>query len=89
MSQHDGVLDNAPGQAFRLDVQAAIQALLTQNSGTTEPGTMGFAPGARTYSGGLNGTVTTTIGPYSDSYKRQAYVVMARVNNLAGQREAP
>ena len=40
MAQHDGVIDNGPGLAVRTDIQAAIQAILTQNSGTTEPGTM-------------------------------------------------
>lgn len=40
MAQHDGVIDNGPGLAVRTDIQAALQALLTQNSGTTEPGTM-------------------------------------------------
>lgn len=82
-----GATESAAGAALGWGNVVAVKVSLLAR--TTEPGTMGFAPGARTYSGGLNGTVTTTIGPYSDSYKRQAYVVMARVNNLAGQREAP
>lgn len=40
MSQHDMVLDDAPGLDFRTDLNAALSALVSQNSGNTEPGTM-------------------------------------------------
>jgi hypothetical protein len=39
MAQHDGVIDNGPGLAVRTDINAALQALLTQNSGPVEPTT--------------------------------------------------
>lgn len=37
MAQHDFVIDNGPGLAVRTDINAAIQALLSQNSGPVEP----------------------------------------------------
>src|SRR5262245_36322223 len=37
MPQHDMVIDNAPGQPVRLDIQAALQALVTLSSGPVEP----------------------------------------------------
>lgn len=37
MSQHDLVLDNNPGATFRADANAALEALGTCSSGTTEP----------------------------------------------------
>lgn len=40
MSQHDYVLDNAVGAAFRTDLNAALAAIVSQNSGATEPTTM-------------------------------------------------
>jgi hypothetical protein len=40
MSTHDFVLDNGPGLAVRTDMNAALQALASQNSGPTEPTTM-------------------------------------------------
>lgn len=40
MSQHDMVIDNGPGLAVRVDLQAALQALVSNNSGTVEPGTI-------------------------------------------------
>lgn len=40
MSQHDYVIDNGPGLAVRTDINAAIQALASVNSGPTEPTTM-------------------------------------------------
>lgn len=39
MAQHDYVLNNAPGASFRADANLALQAILTQNSGATEPTT--------------------------------------------------
>ena len=40
MSQHDMVLDNNPGATFRADLNAALQALTTVNSGATAPAVM-------------------------------------------------
>lgn len=40
MSQHDFVLDNATGAAFRADLNAALLAVISQSSGTSEPATM-------------------------------------------------
>lgn len=40
MAQHDFVIDNAPGLAVRLDLQAALQALASLSSGPIEPVTM-------------------------------------------------
>lgn len=37
MSQHDYVIDNAPGQSVRVDMQTAIQALASISSGAVEP----------------------------------------------------
>jgi len=39
MSQHDYVLENDNGADFRADLNLALQAILTQNSGTSEPTT--------------------------------------------------
>lgn len=39
MSQHDMILDNAPGANFRADANSAIQALASNNSGSSEPTT--------------------------------------------------
>jgi len=39
MSQHDMVLDNNPGATFRADANAALLALVTLSSGSTEPST--------------------------------------------------
>jgi hypothetical protein len=39
MSQHDLVIDNGPGLAVRTDMNAAIQALASQNAGPVEPTT--------------------------------------------------
>jgi hypothetical protein len=39
MAQHDFILDNAAGAAFRVDVNAVLQAIATNNSGATEPAT--------------------------------------------------
>lgn len=39
MSQHDMVLDNASGAVFRADANAAVAALVSLSSGTTEPST--------------------------------------------------
>ena len=40
MSQHDMVIDNGPGLAVSTDINAALQALVSQNSGPVEPATM-------------------------------------------------
>ena len=37
MAQHDYVIDNAGGAAVRSDINDALQAIITQNSGPTEP----------------------------------------------------
>jgi hypothetical protein len=37
MAQHDFVIDNGPGQPVRLDIQAALQALVSCNAGSVEP----------------------------------------------------
>jgi hypothetical protein len=37
MSQHDGVLDNATGAAFRADANSFIAAILSNNSGASSP----------------------------------------------------
>lgn len=39
MAQHDGVIDNAPGATFRADINAAIAALISNNSGASAPST--------------------------------------------------
>ena len=39
MAQHDMILDNVDGATFLADVNAALQALVTWNAGTTEPAT--------------------------------------------------
>jgi len=39
MAQHDHVLDNAAGAAFRADLNLAIAAIVSRNSGTTAPTT--------------------------------------------------
>lgn len=39
MAQHDYVIDNGGGAAVRADMNAAFQAILTQNSGATAPTT--------------------------------------------------
>jgi len=39
MSQHDYVLGNQSGSAFRADLNLALAALVSQNSGATEPAT--------------------------------------------------
>jgi microcystin-dependent protein len=37
MAQHDQILDNAPGRAVRLDMNAALAALFSNSSGPVEP----------------------------------------------------
>lgn len=39
MSQHDFVVDNGPGATVRIDIQSALQALASLNSGAGAPGT--------------------------------------------------
>jgi hypothetical protein len=39
MSQHDGTVANADGATVRADINSAIQALLTNSSGSSAPGT--------------------------------------------------
>lgn len=38
-AQHDYVIDNAPGAAVRADINSSLQAIVTNNSGATEPAT--------------------------------------------------
>jgi len=37
MSQHDYIIDNQDGASFRADINAALAATVTLNSGATEP----------------------------------------------------
>lgn len=39
MAQHDGVIDNAAGATFRADINSAIAALISNNSGASAPST--------------------------------------------------
>lgn len=39
MAQHDYLIDNQPGAAFRADLNAALSAIVSNNSGATEPAT--------------------------------------------------
>jgi len=39
MSQHDYVIDNAPGASVRVDLNAVLQAIATLNAGASEPAT--------------------------------------------------
>ncbi|GAB4300252.1 MAG: hypothetical protein Kow0096_20120 [Thiohalomonadaceae bacterium] len=39
MAQHDYLIDNQPGSAFRADLNAALAAIVSNNSGATEPAT--------------------------------------------------
>lgn len=41
MPQHDYALDNAPGSSFRADLNNALQAILTMNSGPAAPAAPG------------------------------------------------
>jgi len=38
-AQHDYVIDNAPGATVRADINSSLQAIVTNNSGATEPAT--------------------------------------------------
>ena len=40
MSQQDYTIDNATGAAVRADLNATLQAIVSANSGTSEPSTM-------------------------------------------------
>jgi len=40
MAQHDYVIDNGTGAAVRSDLNSSLAAIVSQNSGTTEPATM-------------------------------------------------
>jgi hypothetical protein len=54
MSQHDYILDNATGSAFRADLNNALTAIVTNNSGATAPSpTYAFQYWADTTSGFL------------------------------------
>lgn len=54
MAQHDYILENQPGAAFRADLNAALQAIVSQNSGATEPSpSYPFQPWADTTAGRL------------------------------------
>jgi len=37
MAQHDYIIENAPGAALRADLNSVLQAIITNNSGATEP----------------------------------------------------
>ncbi|TCS68250.1 tail collar domain, partial [Sulfuritortus calidifontis] len=39
MAQHDYLIDNQPGVAFRADLNAALAAIVSNNAGATEPAT--------------------------------------------------
>lgn len=39
MAQHDYIIENQPGAAFREDLNRALDAIVTNNSGATEPAT--------------------------------------------------
>lgn len=39
MAQHDYIIDNQDGASFRADINDALEAIATQNSGDTEPAT--------------------------------------------------
>lgn len=47
MAQHDQIVDNGPGRAVRLDINAALAALFSNNSGVVEPATL--VPGQSWY----------------------------------------
>ncbi|NVO04649.1 MAG: PilW family protein [Rhodoferax sp.] len=51
--------------------------------------TAGFTD-SKTYDFGLaNATAGVPLGPFNDAFKRRAYAVTARLNNVAGRREKP
>jgi len=54
MAQHDYVLDNQTGSAFRADLNNVLSAIISQNSGATEPATkFAYQPWADTTAGVL------------------------------------
>jgi len=51
MAQHDFVIDNSTGQNVRLDINNVLKAILTNNSGTTDPATViAGAAGSKAFS---------------------------------------
>ena len=40
MATHDYVIDNGTGSAVRADINLLLKAILTNNSGTTDPSTV-------------------------------------------------
>ena len=65
------------------DWKNVVGVRVNRLSRSTEP-SAGFTDG-KTYSMGLAGSQ----GPFSDGYKRRAYTVTSRLNNVAGPREIP
>jgi hypothetical protein len=57
MSQHDYTIDNGPGKTVRLDIQSAVQALASNNMGTTAPTTTYAGMWWLDQSTGTNGTL--------------------------------
>jgi len=57
MSQHDFVIDNGPGKTVRLDIQSAVQSLVSNNSGSTAPTTTYAGMWWLDTSTGANGTL--------------------------------
>lgn len=57
MSQHDYTIDNGPGKTVRLDIQSAVQALASNNMGTTAPTTPYAGMWWLDQSTGTNGTL--------------------------------
>ena len=70
----------APDNDWANVVGVRINAL----SRTTEP-TAGFNDQGKTYSLGMAGI----RGPFNDNFKRRAYTITSRLNNVAGPREIP
>jgi hypothetical protein len=51
MAQHDFVIDNSTGQNVRIDINDVLKAILTNNSGTTDPATViAGAAGSKAFS---------------------------------------
>lgn len=86
MSQHDMILDNQSGAAFRADLNLALQALVSLNAGTSAPSTTyAYMPWYDTTTGLLkirNGanSAWVIIGPLADSTQHVIYTSnLARV----------
>mgnify|MGYP001561478240 CR=1 FL=1 len=74
MAQHDGVIDNQAGAATRSDLNNALAALISNNSGATAPPTTyAYQPWADTTTGLLKirnaaNSAWITIGTLADAY---------------------